>query len=106
MLISRLYFQDVSTPYKASDKEETVDITFEGDPKSETVYALRLSYGTFSQTIPSTYSYEGKSSRFLISPKAFKMENLIHFMNNLRHMIKLRSKVFVIISWMIITLRK
>jgi len=68
----KVIFQDVSTPYKASDKEETVDITFEGDPKSETVYALRLSYGTFSQTIPSTYSYEGKSSHFLISPKSIQ----------------------------------
>lgn len=68
----KVIFQDVSTPYKASDKEETVDITFEGDPKSETVYALRLSYGTFSQTIPSTYSYEGKSSRFLISPRSIQ----------------------------------
>ena len=66
----KVIFQDVSTPYKATDKDETVAITFEGDPKSETVYALRLDYGTFSQTIPSTYSYEGKSSRFLISPKS------------------------------------
>jgi len=68
----KVIFQDVSTPYKVSDKEETVDITFEGDPKSETVYALRLSYGTFSQTIPSSYSYEGKSSYFLISPKSIQ----------------------------------
>ena len=68
----KVIFQDVSTPYKVSDKEETVDITFEGDPKSETVYALRLSYGTFSQTIPSIYSYEGKSSRFLISPRSIQ----------------------------------
>ena len=68
----KVIFQDVSTPYKVSDKEETVDITFEGDPKSETVYALRLSYGTFSQTIPSSYSYEGKSSHFLISPKSIQ----------------------------------
>jgi hypothetical protein len=68
----KVIFQDVSTPYKASDKKETVDITFEGDPKSETVYALRLSYGTFSQTIPSSYSYEGKSSHFLISPKSIQ----------------------------------
>ena len=68
----KVIFQDVSTPYKVSNKEETVDITFEGDPKSETVYALRLSYGTFSQTIPSTYSYEGKSSRFLIYPRSIQ----------------------------------
>ena len=68
----KVIFKDVSTPYKALDKEETVDITIEGDPTSETVYALRLSYGTFSQTIPSTYSYEGKSSHFLISPKSIQ----------------------------------
>ena len=66
----KVIFQDVSTPYLASDKKETVAITIEGDPESETVYALRLEYGTFSQTIPSTYSYEGKSSRFLIAPKS------------------------------------
>ena len=50
----KVIFQDVSTPYLASDKKETVAITIEGDPESETVYALRLEYGTFSQTIPST----------------------------------------------------
>ena len=43
----KVIFQDVSTPYKATDKDETVAITFEGDPKSETVYAIRLGYGTF-----------------------------------------------------------
>ena len=66
----KVIFQDVSTPFKSTDKDETVAITFEGDPKSETVYALRLDYGTFSQTIPSTFSYEDKTSRFLIAPKS------------------------------------
>ena len=66
----KVIFQDVSTPYKSTDKDETVAITFEGDPKSETVYALRLDYGTFSQTIPSTFSYEDKTNRFLIAPKS------------------------------------
>ena len=66
----KVIFQDVLTPYKSTDKDETVAITFEGDPKSETVYALRLDYGTFSQTIPSTFSYEDKTSRFLIAPKS------------------------------------
>ena len=36
----KVIFQDVSTPYKSTDKDETVAITFEGDPKSETVYAI------------------------------------------------------------------
>ena len=66
----KVIFQDVLTPYKSTDKDETVAITFEGDPKSETVYALRLDYGTFSQTIPSTFSYEDKTNRFLIAPKS------------------------------------
>ena len=66
----KVIFQDVSTPYKSTDKDETVAITFEGDPKSETVYAIRLEYGTFSQTIPSTFSYEDKTNRFLIAPKS------------------------------------
>jgi len=66
----KVIFQDVSTPFKSTDKDETVAITFEGDPKSETVYALRLDYGTFSQTIPSTFSYEDKTNRFLIAPKS------------------------------------
>ena len=66
----KVIFQDVLTPYKSTDKDETVAITFEGDPESETVYAIRLDYGTFSQTIPSTFSYEDKTNRFLIAPKS------------------------------------
>ena len=68
----KVIFQDVSTPYKATDKDETVAITFEGDPKSENVYAIRLGYGTFSQTIPSTFSYDDKTSRFFIAPKSIE----------------------------------
>jgi len=63
-------FQDVSTPFKSIDKEETVAITFEGDPKSETVYALRLEYGTFLQEIPKEFSYENKANRHLISTRS------------------------------------
>ena len=81
----KVIFQDVSTPYKSTDKDETVAITFEGDPKSETVYALRLDYGTFSQTIPSTFSYEDKTSRFLIAPKSIgdgKLNSLYEHLNS------------------------
>ena len=66
----KVIFQDVSTPYKASDKEETVAITFEGDPESETVYAIRLDYGTFFQTIPRKFSFESKENRYLISTRS------------------------------------
>ena len=66
----KVIFQDVSTPYKATDKDETVAITFEGDPKSETVYAIRLEYGTFSQTIPREFSFENKENRYLISTRS------------------------------------
>ena len=63
----KVIFQDVSTPYKSTDKDETVAITFEGDPESETVYAIRLDIGTFLQTIPRKFSLEGKENRYLIS---------------------------------------
>ena len=66
----KVIFQDVSTPYKASDKEETVAITFEGDPESETVYAIRLDYGTFFQTIPRKFSFENIENRYLISTQS------------------------------------
>lgn len=66
----KVIFQDVSTPYKASDKEETVAITFEGDPESEIVYAIRLDYGTFFQTIPRKFSFESKENRYLISTRS------------------------------------
>ena len=68
----KVIFQDVSTPYKATDKDETVAITFEGDPKSETVYAVRLDYGTFFQTIPRKFSLEGRENRHLISITSVK----------------------------------
>ena len=68
----KVIFQDVSTPYKVTDKDEAVSITFEGDPESETVYAIRLDYNTFSQTISSTFSYEVKSNHFLIAPKSIE----------------------------------
>ena len=66
----KVIFQDVSTPYKSTDKEETVAITFEGDPESETVYAIRLEYGTFFQTIPGKFSFENKENRYLISTRS------------------------------------
>ena len=66
----KVIFQDVSTPYKATDKDETVAITFEGDPESETVYAIRLEYGTFFQTIPGKFSFENKENRYLISTRS------------------------------------
>ena len=66
----KVIFQDVSTPYKASDKEETAAITFEGDPESETVYAIRLDYGTFFQTIPRKFSFENIENRYLISTQS------------------------------------
>jgi len=68
----KVIFQDVSTPYKSTDNDETVAITFEGDPKSETVYAIRLEYGTFSQTIPREFSLERKENRHLISNTSVK----------------------------------
>ena len=68
----KVIFQDVSTPYKSTDNDETVAITFEGDPKSETVYAIRLEYGTFSQTIPREFSLEHKENRHLISNTSVK----------------------------------
>ncbi|MDB4085143.1 hypothetical protein N9539_02310 [Amylibacter sp.] len=68
----KVTFQDVSTPYKATDKDETVAITFEGDPQSETVYALRLEYGTFFQEIPKEFSYENKANRHLISTRSIE----------------------------------
>jgi hypothetical protein len=68
----KVIFQDVSTPYKSTDKDETVTITFEGDPKSETVYAIRLGHGTFSQTIPREFSYENKKNRHLISIRSIE----------------------------------
>ena len=66
----KVIFQDVSTPYKSTDKDETVAITFEGDPESETVYAIRLEYGTFFQTIPGKFSSENKENRYLISTRS------------------------------------
>jgi hypothetical protein len=45
-------------------------ITFEGDPESETVYAIRLEYGTFFQTIPGKFSYENIENRYLISTQS------------------------------------
>ena len=66
----KVIFQDVSTPYKSTDKDETVAITFEGDPESETVYAIRLEYGTFFQTIPGKFSFENKENRYLISTRS------------------------------------
>ena len=66
----KVIFQDVSTPYKSTDKDETVAITFEGDPESETVYAIRLEYGTFFQTIPGEFSFENKENRYLISTRS------------------------------------
>ena len=65
----KVIFQDVSTPYKVTDKDEAVSITFEGDPESETVYAIRL------------------------HQKALKMENLTLFMSNSLNMTKLNLKV-------------
>ena len=66
----KVIFQDVSTPFKSTDKDETVAITFEGDPESETVYALRLDYGTFSQTIPRHIQLMRiKTNRFLIATR-------------------------------------
>ena len=66
----KVIFQDVSTPYKSTDKDETVAITFEGDPDSETVYAIRLEYGTFFQTIPGKFSSENIENRYLISTRS------------------------------------
>ena len=68
----KVIFQDVSTPYKSTDKDETVAITFEGDPKSETLYAIRLDYGTFFQTIPRKFNLESKENRHLISNTSVK----------------------------------
>ena len=71
----KVIFQDVSTPYKSTDKDETVGITFEGDPESETLYAIRLDYGTFFQTIPREFSLERKENRHLISITSVKDGN-------------------------------
>ena len=81
----KVIFQDVSTPYKSTNKDESVAITFEGDPKTETLYAIRLQHATFTQTIPRKFSLEGKENRHLISARSihdgsFHMlyEQLIH----------------------------
>ena len=61
-------FEDISTPFKASNQQNSFNINIDADPKTGVIYAFRLAADAFSQTIPDHFSYSAKPNNFLIAP--------------------------------------
>ena len=65
-------FKDISTPYIASNQQNSFNINIDADPQTGVIYAFRLAADAFAQTIPDHFSYAVKPNNFLIAPMSIQ----------------------------------
>ena len=98
-------FKDISTPYIASNKQNSFNINIDADPQTGVIYAFRLAADAFAQTIPDHFSYAVKPNNFLIAPMSIQDGKFTLFIISSLIMIRQCSKVHVTILKTIITFR-